>query len=106
MSLEDKLVKMKVDLKSAEKDQGCLDGVATEARARADALEADKVKLSTYVASLIDDKEALSAEVTKLKASVGKVKAKIFECASYYTWKSRAKLMVDFLEGRHTSWTS
>lgn len=73
MTLEDKLSKIKDDLKSAKKEQGRLNGVAAKEKDKVVTLEADKMKLSADVAALTDDNEALSAEVVELKASLTRV---------------------------------
>lgn len=64
-----------------------------------------KLMVEIDVPTFIDDKEALSVEVVELKASLSMVKKRAFECAGYYTWKRRAELMGELLEGKHTRWT-
>lgn len=104
MSLEDKLLKMKVDLKSAKKEQGRLDDIDTDAKVKVAMLEAEKVKLWADVPNLMDENEVLSAEVTELKASLGRsrrgssyVLVIIFGSVGMNRWGG-------YLEGKHTSW--
>ena len=51
------------------------------------------------------EKEALAVEVDELKTSLSNVKARIFECAGYYTWKMKAEMMEEFKAGKHVNWT-
>ncbi|XP_056691027.1 uncharacterized protein [Spinacia oleracea] len=103
--LEDQIVKLKNDMKKAKQEAGRLGGVAKEATARAKALQVAQEKGAAEVAQLSAEKETLVAEVDELKTSLSKVKARIYECAGYYTWKMKAEMMEEFKAGKHVNWT-
>ena len=103
--LEDQIVKLKNDMKKAKQEAGRLGGVAKEATARAEALQVSQEKGAAEVAQLNAEKETLVAEVDELKTSLSKVKARIYECAGYYTWKMKAEMMEEFKAGKHVNWT-
>lgn len=105
MSLEDKQSMMKIDMRSAKKELGFLNSVAIEEKAKVVKVEADKIKFSADVATLIDDKEVFSAENVEMKALLDKIKKRIWECAGYYTWKAMSDLMKEFLDGKQDGWT-
>lgn len=52
MSLEDKISKMKGELKSTKKEQTRLDGVTADEKAKAVKLEANKLKLKEIIVRL------------------------------------------------------
>ena len=103
--LEDQIVKLKNDMKKAKQEAGRLGDVAKEATARAEALQVSQEKGAAEVAQLNAEKETLVVQVDELKTSLSKVKARIYECAGYYTWKMKAEMMEEFKAGKHVNWT-